>query len=98
MPSDLSRAGTRQVPSAPTPLTFDEVMDALQLIDREWTSHALGRSVATPVDQRMVASTAVDPPRFSFRQPLHLTEFLNERRGSREQAVSRPYEVRINSS
>jgi hypothetical protein len=29
---------------------------------------------------------------------MALNEFANERRGSREQAVSRPYEVRINSS
>jgi hypothetical protein len=27
-----------------------------------------------------------------------LNEFANERRGSREQAVSRPYEIRINGS
>ena len=41
----------RQLPGAPTPGTFDEIMDALQLLDRGWTSRALGRSTATPVDQ-----------------------------------------------
>jgi hypothetical protein len=41
----------RQLPGAPTPVTFDEIMDALQLLDREWTSHALGKATATPVDQ-----------------------------------------------
>ena len=32
----------RHVPGAPSPITFDEIMDALQLLDREWRSRAAG--------------------------------------------------------
>jgi hypothetical protein len=34
----------RQVPGAPSPITFDEIMDALQMLDRDWKGRAFGKS------------------------------------------------------
>lgn len=34
----------RQVPGAPAPVSFDDIMDALQVLDREWGSRALGKA------------------------------------------------------
>src|SRR3954449_12148583 len=41
----------RQLPGAPTPGTFDEIMDALQLLDREWRRRALGKSTKAQGDR-----------------------------------------------
>jgi len=41
----------RQVPGAPSPTTFDEIMDALQLLDREWRRRALGKSTKAQGDR-----------------------------------------------
>jgi hypothetical protein len=41
----------RQVPGAPSPTTFDEIMDALELLDREWRRRALDKSVKGQGDQ-----------------------------------------------
>jgi hypothetical protein len=34
----------REVHGAPCPIGFEEIMDALELLDREWRSRALGNS------------------------------------------------------
>jgi hypothetical protein len=41
----------RQVPGAPSPIAFDEIMDALQLLDREWRSRAVGKGTKARRDQ-----------------------------------------------
>jgi hypothetical protein len=41
----------RQVPGAPSPVTFDEIMDALQLLDREWRTRAIAKTTKAKGDR-----------------------------------------------
>lgn len=41
----------RQVPGAPAPASFDQILDALQLLDREWTARAVGKPATASNDQ-----------------------------------------------
>src|SRR5437763_17111407 len=41
----------RQVPGAPSPTAFVEIMDAPQLLDRQWGGHALDKSTKAQGDR-----------------------------------------------
>jgi hypothetical protein len=41
----------RQVPGAPAPVSFDEIMDALELLDREWSARARGKRAKVSPDR-----------------------------------------------